>query len=130
MTTAGVIRPGTAEDVIRKARAVLEKGWTRHAGALNQSGDLVAPHSPDACCWCLGAAIMLSSSGTPEARDAALALVARYIVEQHPGLQWSRALTGSDAPTPADIVITYNDAQREVDDVLALLDRILEAVPS
>ena len=140
--TAIAIQPGSAEDVISGARAVLQKGWTRHAGARNIGGEPVAMSSAMATCWCLGGALILSGYGLPT-YSSALEIVAERIEALHPSMRDNISKLRSDSPSwmenhpgqtfdpdPLAIILAYNDSAYvgpvEVDDVLALLDGILE----
>ena len=47
----------TTNAILLKAAKLVERGWTRGAGARNAIGEAVSPIAPLACRWCASGAI-------------------------------------------------------------------------
>lgn len=95
-----------AADIARELRCYPNK-WTQGAFALDTNGNSTNAMDPRACAWCLG--------GHIEKRDPSN--VGYYDYSSHLYLQFRGAIARS--------VSSWNDdAERTVEDVIALCDRI------
>ncbi|WP_158809644.1 hypothetical protein [Beijerinckia sp. L45] len=84
-------------------RSIVEKGWCQGAFARNQIGDVVLVDAPEACSFCLIAAISKSTAGSEAWGNAVFAFKS--------AIGWNSALS------------TWNDQpDRTRDEVLAAID--------
>lgn len=91
-------------EVLRKARALIDIGWTKGASARNKRHESTSCLAPNAICWCIGGAI-----------DRAAAELDVDSFEAYNAL-------GMDL----DAIIAFNDSQPSKKPILALFDRALE----
>lgn len=107
----------TVKDVLVEAKALLlEKGWTKGAGARDARGMSVPNYSPQAARFCVLGAIECATMKSGElARADALFYGARDSVARV-------ACVGS--------VVTFNDApMRTKEEVIAVLDKAIASEP-
>jgi hypothetical protein len=93
-------------EVLTKARALVERGWTQRASARNERGEIVPTTSDAACTWCaLGALSVCGLDGSWVPAAAALA-VANF------GTSDAHIPTWNDAPerTQAEVVAAFDRA--------------------
>ncbi len=57
-------------EVLRKARAVEEQGWTQGAIARNVDAEMVDPDDDDAVCWCAMGALIVAEPNFDRLLDA------------------------------------------------------------
>jgi hypothetical protein len=95
--------------LLRRARALIERGWTRSACARDPNGKVVCPTDKSAICWCAQGALI--AEGVPESRGFwAHAAVERFLT----------ALGGEG-------ITVFNDRKGLVEPVLAAFDRAIAA---
>lgn len=75
----------TTAEVLRAARAKIERGWCQGAIARTSRGDAVFHDSPTARSWCVAGAIRCITINDPAARAAADAEVARAVGSSYIG---------------------------------------------
>lgn len=96
----------TTKEVLIKARALVEKGWTKGAGARRANGASVYPDDNEACRWCI-----LGAVNAAEYHDRELRL---------------RAITKLKAAIPKAGIADFNDDPATTHaDVLAAFDRAI-----
>jgi hypothetical protein len=102
-------------EVLRKAKALVERGWCQAADALNRAGDNCECSAEDAVPWCAYGAIRRVHENTGEADRSVLALVAAI-----PGV-------GEDFPLERVTSLTrWNDTPgRTKGEVLALFTQTI-----
>lgn len=103
-------------DILLKAIALIERGWTQRAAARKQDQSPCGPNDPDAVAWCITGAIYNRPSGAdfqPHRRAEKLA----------------RVVLGFDLdPKKVDSITLWNDnALRTADEVLDVLRAALAA---
>lgn len=99
----------TPKDVLVAAREILAtKGWTQGVLARGAAGKPLAPHSPDATCFCVAGAMQLVTYHTADG-EPHLYFPAIRVLEKHVGM-----------------VDKWNDTPgREKEEVLATLDMVI-----
>lgn len=108
------------KEVLVKARARVEHGWTRGCHAKNASGNSVSPSARDAVCWCLEGAVIAERSSSFTYEDFRLAMDA--LAEQIP------AVSRVPGSTSGQNVVRYNDViLKSRQEALAWLDKAIEA---
>jgi hypothetical protein len=101
----------SAVDLLKSAKAKLEKGWCQGAGARDSDGCSVAMSGPNAVCWCLSGAMWATIAASPgeygdKAEDAAWLALQRTV-----GIS----------------IVDWNDAPfREKSEVLKVMDLAIE----
>jgi len=107
-----------AKRLLLEARGLVERGWTQHADAHNERGEVVKSWSPDAVRWSLLGALVASFERISSASDGpAIAHLAR-------------ACTGLADTLDADSLEEWNDEpERRKADVLAALDAAAAGLP-
>lgn len=94
--------------VLKKARALIDIGWTKGTYARNQRHEPTAECSRAAICWCVYGALIRASSELHVPLSPAIDILYKHLEPEYGGL--------------AD----FNDAQPSKKPVLALFDRALE----
>lgn len=106
-------------EILRRARKLIEIGWTRNANARNNRNAEVSVNDPTATCFCLYGAILRASTNLPVASPSAMT---------HDLIRQLRQFL------PADLgafgVIQWNDTCTTKKPVLDLIDRALEGMPT
>ncbi len=91
-----------------RARALLTRGWCRHAPARNFLGFQVSPYSRWATCWCASGALRAAATG---------------VSDMHRRRGQGRLIAAIGGET----LWEFNDRQRTVEPVLAAFDRAIAA---
>jgi hypothetical protein len=93
-------------EVLTRARALVERGWTQRASARNERGEIVAAASDDACSWCAMAALAFAANGAPYYPAHMALRAAIFGREGGPIPRWN------DAPerTQAEVVAAFDRA--------------------
>lgn len=103
----------SAIDTLRKARGLLEKGWTKGAYARNAEGQKTAWLSPEATCWCARGALLAAAEVNGDFYSENWDNVNKItsIIEHRPcgGLG----------------LLDFNDAQDTVEPILAVFDEVI-----
>lgn len=86
---------------LKKARALLVKGWTKGSFAKNAQGEKCVPYSDKAVCWCAGGALKVVTDN------------------------WSDLWDVVEAELKGGYLPDFNDAQETVEPVLALFDKAI-----
>lgn len=95
----------TTKEVLVKARALVEKGWTKDAYARDSSGDRVPYYDFTACQWCMVGAV-------DAADDIRLRFSAKDILRRVIGGQIS-AFNDAPSTTHADVLAAFDRAIAE-----------------
>ena len=66
----------TVVEILKEARELVAKGWTRGCSARDAKGDFVRPESPDATCWCAYGAV---ARATDDEATGKWAIATRYL---------------------------------------------------
>lgn len=103
---------------LRKARRLIDKGWTQNTAARDLSGDGLPADDPHAVCWCMTGAVRAAIPLSGTAKDAAMIdplNELRLTIWGHPQRAAERALT------------RWNDSlTRKKAEVLAVFDVTIE----
>jgi len=104
----------SATELLIRARSLLQRGWCRDTGVVDENGVEFHPTSDRAIAWCaLGA---LDAAGLP------------YIHHRqrgpHPAYQRLKVAIGAERP------MDFNARQERVEPVLAVFDRAIADGPS
>jgi hypothetical protein len=102
-----------ATNLLLRARSLLERGWCRDMGAVDENGVEVRATNERAVAWCLIGA--LDAAGIP------------YLYHQHgphPAYQRLKDAIGEERP------MDFNARQETVEPVLAVFDRAIRGDPS
>lgn len=103
----------TPREVLLKAAALVERGWTQHEMARDRVGNKVSPISDTAVCWCaLGAAKRVADGHTHPYSHARDALYAHLFAHPDSGDGPDPVTTWNDAPgrTQAEVVAALKAA--------------------
>lgn len=94
-------------DDLRKARALVEKGWTQRAMARDESRRRVNAVDPTACRWCAVGSVVSVTAARFDARYAKLI----YAVKHAAGAAFTLA-SWNDAPcrTQAEVLAAFDRA--------------------
>lgn len=95
-------------ELLRRARALVARGWCRGALARNRFGFRVSPYSRRAVSWCASGA--LNAAAMTDSRQSYFLAVCRL----------------KDA-IPDEGIVAFNDRQKTVEPVLAAFDRAIAA---
>ena len=108
-----------AKRLLLEARGLVERGWTQHADAHNERGEVVKSWSPDAVRWSLLGALVASFERISSAADDSPAIA-----------HLARACTGLADTVDADSLEEWNDEPgRRQADVLRALDAAAGGLP-
>ena len=106
----------TTKQILVKARALIERGWTQNTAARNADGDHVAATSRHACRWCATGALYVVYESIPEWREDPKPAEARDLVR-------AAIPNRNDYET----IVGFNDADNTTQaDVLAVFDKAIE----
>lgn len=94
--------------VLRKARALIDIGWTKGTYARNQRHEPTDECGPSAICWCVYGALIRASSELKAPLSSSIDILWKHLDPEYGGLA------------------AFNDAQPSKKPVLALFDRTLE----
>lgn len=95
----------SAEEVLRRAARLVERGWVQDEFARDERGNVVNPESPAACEWCAMGALMRAAAedaAPDEARVSCLPYLPSGLV------RWNDA----EGRTQADAVEMFTEAAK------------------